>query len=200
MAAVDEEKRYLKGKDVNYAPPANAITVLDVLYMIDELQGATLEVDSDFFEYSSVSRKTEAVDELPRFKMKSGATAITGIVYNSSRPNISIQTMTNGVVEVPENDFGLKLVESKITRNYTVIRDGLLNIECLPVTMRNNDVQKFRDSIGENVEIVSNETTGRSLVVINLKGMPVISRNMTSKVDVKTFELHLVSLMMSICQ
>jgi hypothetical protein len=137
-AVLDKTQRFVGGKDTNAVPDKNANTVIDLLSALsEEKANASLDTDSDHWNYNKIGRSSETIEELPKFvKSKLAAkVSMKDIVFNSERPNISIRTNQQGSVKLPENTVGLESVPSFITRNYTVIRDGIKNVKQLPVVL-----------------------------------------------------------------
>lgn len=60
----------------------------------------------------------------------------TGLVFNEERPNVSVMVERTGTIAIHEDQqkqFGLPdMVTTKTIRNYTLIRDGILNVSALP--------------------------------------------------------------------
>lgn len=195
-AALYDEDRYTYGKDTDYLPNEKCPTVLDILNILDNGDEISVLVDSPLFEYSRTTRAQEKKEELPRFIQKAGSTAqVTGLVYNSTRPNVSIQTIVEGSVEVPENEFSLRFVDSKQYRNYSVIRDGILNIKSLPLfvdektlhtlTAIAKDLPKSKKAL---VEVISEDVEkGNANIVLNLSSAPVINRKGSESISKDTF-------------
>jgi hypothetical protein len=78
-------------------------------------------------------------DKTYRFKGdKAKGVPLTTLVYNEDRPNVSVQTRQSGQLLLGADGpaHGLpEEVPTVIFRNYTIIRDGILNVQILPVTI-----------------------------------------------------------------
>lgn len=190
QAVMDVSVRFLSGKDLDYIPDENAATIVDFVSVIDSAKTATVCTKSHYFDYNRTTRATDVVEELPRFDpTPSLEPVVTGVVYNSTRPNISLQTLVRGTVELPENEFDLKRVPSKIFRNYSIVRDGIINMEKLPMivdadTHRQLDVL-FGNEVIEVIETV--EATNSVYVVVHLKKIPVVNRAMVSNTTISDY-------------
>lgn len=192
---MNKELRFLEGKDLNYLPPENAPTVLDVLREIDKQEVVKIVVDSPDFDYVRTTRGSTTEEKLPRFISTPGQYAtVTGLTYNSSRPNVSLQTLLTGTVEVPENEFDLKRVPSMQWRNYTVIRDGILNIKALPLLVSNDLITILDQMHPELVDIVGDYDIG-CYVVLHLDVLPVINRKMSESPDFEEFTFVMTRLL-----
>ena len=182
-AVLDEGMRFLAGKDLSAVPKKNAPTVIELL---ETLAGSDsyLVMSSPDWSYKRIGRASEAQNELPRFVQSPlGNVSMRSLVFSSERPNVSISTTLNGTVELPQNDFGLSRVPSFVTRNYTIVKDGILNVEKLPVMFDSADAPKLEKFSHEVIE----ETGGKSYWVFNLRKIPVINRSMVEKVSLDEF-------------
>lgn len=195
-AALYEEDRFTSGKDLDYLPNESAYTVLDILHILELGEEVSVLVNSPLFEYTRTTRSQKKEEILPRFIPDAGATAyMTGLVYNSTRPNVSIQTLVEGSVEVPENDFGLRFVNSKRYKNYSVIRDGILNIKALPLFVDEKTLytltaiaKTLPQSKKPLVEVISEDVEeGNANILLNLSSAPVINRTSAEDVSKEHF-------------
>jgi hypothetical protein len=120
---------------------------------------------------------------------------ISDLVFNESRPNVSLRVKKFGEVDLssrlPENSTIPATFRTFVYRNYTIIRDGIVNVGVLPVTLTAETVAKLqeKDLPGDLLEVVG-VSTG-STVLLNLRALPVINRKMIREVSAKTlFELN----------
>lgn len=190
-AVLDESKRFVEGKDTSLVPSKNAPTVVGLLQLL-AASSAKLVLDSPYWNYKSIGRGRKAENELPRFvKSPMGLLNMNNLAFSSERPNVSISSSVNGVVELPENEFGLKKVPSFITRNYTIVKDGILNVDTIPVVIPK---QEFDENIQQfSHEVI--EDNGDSLyVVFNLRKIPVINRSMVENVTLGDFARKVAAL------
>lgn len=119
--------------------------------------------------------------------------SISNLVYNESRPNVSIGVRKTGTVDLsgrlPEGpDFVKvpKVFSTFIFRNYAIIKDGLVNVEVLPVRVTKATAEELAkvlppEAKPTNISIAGDFVTG----VINLKALPVINRRMVASVSAK---------------
>lgn len=117
-----------------------------------------------------------------RFASNSNLTKISSFSYNETRPNVSMLFNLKGTVGLPSDapsalphDF-----PTTIFRNYTVIKDGLLNIEQLPVVVNQNVIDKLKSN-GVPMKQESDGTT-----VIDLRSMPIINAKMVKSVSAQS--------------
>lgn len=115
------------------------------------------------------------------------------LTFNEDRPNVSIMVKKPGTIDLSKR---LKDAPSKdipgsfdtfVYRNYAVIKDGLINVERLPVRVSAATFAKFLtegviaagDKIGSNPETAD--------IILDLKALPVINRKMVKAVSAKAF-------------
>ena len=126
--------------------------------------------------------------------------SISSLTYNEDRPNISFLVRKEGVVDLSSRITpAVASVPAKfptfIFRNYAVVKDGLVNIESLPIRVSRDLADKLAVLLPE--EAKPTEVTVQSdfvVGVINLRALPVINRRMVQEVSAralfeKQFEL-----------
>jgi len=183
----DVDARFVDGVDHDKVPSKDCLTVVDVIEHLSTT-GAEMITDSPYFSYNRIGRKKkEEEGELPRFtKAPKSAFSMTNIVYNKSRPNVSVQVTVDGTVEVPENEFGVQYVPSKIIRNYAIIRDGILNMSDLPVVINDECVDWLNENDVKYTPI--SENGGEHYVVVHLNTLPVINRASVENINLEDFK------------
>ena len=183
-AVLDASLRYTQGKDLNAVPNKNAPTTIDLLNLLST-NDSYIVTDSPDWSYNRTGRASTTENALPRFiQSPMSRVSMKGLVFSSERPNVSVQTTLSGQVELPANDHGLpKMVPSFITRNYTIIKDGIRNMEKLPVLFPADLAPSVEHFAHEVVE----EADGKCYWVFDLSRIPVINRAMVENVDLSTF-------------
>lgn len=177
-----EGNRFRKGMDKSIVPQHNAPTIFNLLGALIDAN-AELVVSSPMWSYQRTSRASTTENVLPKFIPDPVASIpMSNIALSSERPNVSIQTVQHGVVELPENEFGLKRVPSKITRNYTLVRDGIKNVTSLPVTFDESYLHLV-DTFGGDIISLNG---GRAYVVFDLTRIPAINRRGLEDVDLQS--------------
>lgn len=113
---------------------------------------------------------------------------IKDLVWNESRANLSVRVKYEGKVELPENKYEISEVETFKYNTYTLIKDGIVNIDILPVSwsqelddlLMKNDVHFQRSS-----EYNSEKEGVERYILIDLKSIPVINRGMVKNISAK---------------
>lgn len=104
---------------------------------------------------------------------------ISDLVTNENRPNISARICVFGNVNIPENEYGIpETLNSRIYRNYTIIRDGIINVDTLPVSLTE---KTFKQLSKEGV--VDGKFDPETIYLLDLRSLPVINRKMVKDVS-----------------
>lgn len=116
-------------------------------------------------------------------------TPINDLVWNASRPNLSVLVRRKGVVQLPENDKDMEEIESFRYNNYTLIRDGIVNVDKLPVRLN----EETFDKIQAETDLLEGQTyNSETVYVLELNKLPIVNRQMVSQVSaVEAFNLQL---------
>lgn len=107
---------------------------------------------------------------------------IHNLVWNNSRANLSVQVTFEGTVELPENDFGLPTIfETKQFRNFTIIKDGIINTYRLPVSLNEKTFEKLQQN-----DLLAGETyEPGKIYVLDFSDLPVINQKMVKETSAK---------------
>lgn len=104
------------------------------------------------------------------------------LVYNSNRANISFAVTHNvrvDLTKIPNYTGQIKKFDTRIFRNYTIVKDMILNVKVLPFTLTN---ETYQELVGFGV--LNNEGYAPDKVyLINLESVPMVNRNMLNSVD-----------------
>lgn len=116
--------------------------------------------------------------------------SISNLTYNEERPNISILVRKTGTVDLssrlPSTEQHPKVPRTFPTfifRNYAIVKDGLVNVEKLPVRVSPETYAKLVEA-GVVASALST-TVGSMDVVLDLKAMPIINRKMVKATSAK---------------
>jgi hypothetical protein len=140
----------------------------------------------------------------------SGVT-IDNLVFNETRPNVSVQVQRYGKVNIkarkPKEMSKIPdEVQTNIFRNYAIVRDGLLNVERLPLRLTGGTVRALREAGLPDSAILGVEGEEASLalarakkasderevnLVLDLQSLPILNRKMVRSVSARElFELQ----------
>lgn len=127
---------------------------------------------------------------------------INSLTYNEERPNISFMVRKTGKVDLTmrlKKDQGVPAdFETFVFRNYAVIKDGLVNLEKLPVRLSAGTIRELREA-GMPIETilgVDGESDAQARIraakapndrlislVFDVKSLPIINRKMVTTVS-----------------
>lgn len=127
--------------------------------------------------------KNSQVDELEfHHNNENEGHPISDLVWNESRANLSVMVTYNGYVNLPTNAFGLaEKFNTKIFRNYTIIKDGIINFYQLPVSLS----QAMFDKVQAEGLLAGETYTAGKVYVLDYSTLPVVNRKMTSTLSAK---------------
>lgn len=124
---------------------------------------------------------------------------VSSLTYNEDRPNVSVLVRKEGTVNLasrlPAALKGTKVgsgvpetFSTFIFRNYTIIKDGLVNVKQLPVALTLDTVKKLEGAgCPADVRIGKAEQSGsRFKITIDLSKLPIINRRMVKEVSART--------------
>ncbi len=113
---------------------------------------------------------------------------MTDLVWNEERANLSVRIYIEGEVILPKNQWNVEKVSSFKYNTFTLIKDGIVNVEKLPVlysdeliNILNKNNVKYTVSDRYNA-LVSGTTFGRT-VVIDLSSLPLVNRGMVKAIS-----------------
>jgi hypothetical protein len=132
--------------------------------------------DLDAVKAAVADAEAKAVKAYKFVMTNEGGVPMTNLVLHESRPNVSIQTKQDGYLEIGEDGKAYGLPEQLPThrfRNYAVLRDGIVNVEKLPVSLT-----KSSHAVLAGRGLVSGAWREGEVYVITVKGLPVINRRM----------------------
>lgn len=118
---------------------------------------------------------------------------VGALIYNETRPNVSVQTRREGTVDLKERKgtWHPKIPDvfpTYVYRNYTIIRDGLVNVETLPLKLTDATVRKLKKA---GFPAAAVEVNSPGVYVIKLRELPIINRAMVQATSAKKlFELE----------
>ncbi len=108
---------------------------------------------------------------------------LSDLVWNESRANLSVRVRYNGYVNLPANQFNIDKIDTFIYRTYTIVKDGILNVSKLPVSIDEETYNKLsvNNLIPEKAQL-NKETT---IYTIDFSSLPIINRSMVKNISAK---------------
>lgn len=176
-------KRFTGGKKVGCLPKPDAFCLLDALDLLMSDDEAEFQPYHDEFMYNKIGVGSKTKDGYPTFEAdKEARVPMVDLKWNDTKLNLSILARINGTVELPtksaegtKRPSGLdKTFTTNVFRNFTVVKDGFLNVTTLPVSMSKPTYEKF---LAEGViDQEHNRHYKGRVYVLHLDRIPVINR------------------------
>jgi hypothetical protein len=122
---------------------------------------------------------------------------ISSLTFNEDRPNVSFLVRKTGTVDISARLGASSLkdsllpgaIKTNVFRNYTAIKDGLINIDALPVNLTPESYKTLSEKLGADLpRVLDVDYNGaRVLGTLHLRELPVINRKMVQDVSAKEF-------------
>ena len=126
----------------------------------------------------------------PEFTQTTTKVEVKHLVGNSSRPNISINTDLHGYVEIPKGyrqKYGLpEKIDTKQVRNFTIVKDGIVNVQILPLETDIPTLKHLRAS-GLTIKPLEKIGDDRMSVIVDFSSLPLVNRAMTRGISGKEY-------------
>jgi Mg-chelatase subunit ChlD len=114
------------------------------------------------------------------FNDKNKGYAISNLVWASDRANLSVNLTIDGYINLPENKFNISRVQTHVYRNYTIIKDGILNMQRLPISMSETTFNKFK-----TYALVTGTYSPDQIYVVDFSSLPVVNKKMVKNISAK---------------
>lgn len=186
LAAFDGEFRLGMGYNPAAVVDKNAWSVLDTLVLLASSDKNRILLDDPNFQYTKISRAKIAEEGSLEFKANAwtgpAGYSVDRLVFNESRPNLSIGVEKVGNVHLPANrpeEIPLVL-ETKIQRNYNIFKDGLLHVAKLPVLVTGPVLETLgnRGALSQSTRASTQDIDGEPVfeLLLELDKLPVVNR------------------------
>jgi hypothetical protein len=176
-AVVDPSKRYLEGKVSNYVPPKDAFCLLDLLDVLAEDDKAYFYPRHEAFVYKRIGKQAVQDEKFPKFNADTESkSSFRDVVWNETKLNLSLRTIINGTIKLPEeaDKYGLaKKYPTYQFKNYTFVKDGILNVTKVPATISEST---FNVLVKKGVIESLDKYQPDNKYLIKLDAIPVVNR------------------------
>jgi hypothetical protein len=105
---------------------------------------------------------------------------LTDLVWNESRANLSVRIYIEGEAILPENKFKIDKVASFKYNTFTLVKDGIVNVQKLPVSYT-DELQTHLNKNGVKYEISGDQEDMR--IIIDLTSIPIVNKGMVKAVS-----------------
>lgn len=184
-----ENKRFTSGRKLNYLPKPDAFCLLDALDLLTADDEAEFYPYHDDFVYNKIGVSTKNKGDFPKFEAnKESRVPMNSLVWNDTKLNLSIRARIEGKIDLGKEAKKVGLdasFDTFVWRNYTLVKDGFLNVQKLPVTLSKASYDKF---LAEGViDAEHNRHYRGRAYTLNLDRIPVINRKIADgKTSAKT--------------
>lgn len=182
-AVFNSSKRMIDGKcDHSYIPKDDDPCVMDVLKTLQSYDDSYFVPFSNKVEkYKRITRKTEDTYNLFEMTNEEVLAPFSDFVYNKEHMNLSLRVVIPGHVIInPNIAKSANLpdkIESRIFRNFTIIKDGTLNMKEVEIDVPENVISEIRNFSKDIVrDVTENKETNRFRCVVSLEKLPIINR------------------------
>ena len=177
LAMAMPSKRFAKGKNTKYLPAADAFCLLDLMDILMQDDEAYFYPMHPDFSYNRVGVASKTKDGYPEFEAdKKSKCSISQLTWNKTKLNLSLLAKINGSIELKkghEKHGFSKNYPTWVFRNYTLVKDGFLNVPRLPVEVSSVTLKKLSKIDGLVVRMGS---PAHDPVLLDLTVIPVINR------------------------
>jgi hypothetical protein len=104
---------------------------------------------------------------------------VSDFTWNEERANLSALMKIDVILDLPKNDVGLTQIQSFVFRNYTIIKDGVLNINSLPVILSEKTFELFKNNprlVLSDVEVHEDDSTTTYECIVDISALTVVNR------------------------
>jgi len=167
--------RHKDGYKENYLPAEDAFCLLDAIELLMGDKDASFYPQS--INYKRIGLATKAKEDTLQFKADEYVSCpLSSFSWHKEKLNLSLLAKITGHIVLPPESTKLGFSEkfpTFIYRNYSLVKDGFLNIKKLPVSVSKNsfDVLMQKGVIDKNLIYVK-----KALIYLNLDKIPVMNR------------------------
>ena len=146
---------------------------VDKVVLTDDEQKALAEAKSAAAAQAILDKAKER--QVKMTKIDKGY-PLDSFVWNEDRANLGGLFNIDVELELPENQFGLTTVKSTIFRNYTIIKDGIVNIPVLPLILTKSTLDTITKHEGVVVTVQKVLDNGMTQCLVDISALPVINK------------------------
>jgi hypothetical protein len=171
--------RLSQGRDTMYLPPTNAFCLLDALDILQADPSPEFFTQHPEFDYSRIGRKEVNRDGYPKFVGDQVGSPLIDLVWNDTKLNLSVRVKVPGTIELRdgcEKRGFAKQYPTYVWRNYSLVKDGFLNVKKLPVRVCNDTLAQLET---KGLKFKKSEPFDGT-VVLDLTSVPIINRGIAT--------------------
>lgn len=171
--------RFVHGKRANLQVDPHAFSLFGLLDILQSNQDVKFVPSLPGWKYNRIGAASERnPDVVTTFDAERAEVDFGDLVFDSERINLSVRVQYNGKVIIPGDVAAAKglppSLKSKQYRNYTLMRDGKLNVTHLPLRL---PVDLLHQLHGKGLQVQIVESDGLSvLALVDISTLPVMNR------------------------
>ncbi|MBP7210841.1 MAG: hypothetical protein KBA02_06570, partial [Paludibacteraceae bacterium] len=147
----------------------------DIMTQDQRAHMATLKSKKEMDAY------VESLQPLQFVKTSSEVVSLRNLVFNTSRANVGMLLRYEGYVVLPKNKWSKTHYDTWIYRNYTVIKDGILNMPTIVVN-KTKEIEDLLNSYGVSYRMAAYRSI-TNLLEIDLTSLPIVTRALVQAVS-----------------
>lgn len=179
-AAAKPRFRLRDGRNTKFLPAEDAPCLLDVLDLLSMDSEAFFYPYHEEFNYKRIGLPSKVIDGYPKFQPENNVKcSFSSLTWNQSRLNLSVLAKIPGHVELSGDyeKYGFnKKFPTHVYRNYTLVRDGALNVSNLPLSCSDATLEKLQD-LGVVGKPYDSGDASTDIYVADLKAIPIMNRS-----------------------
>jgi len=149
-AVIAKKKRFINGRNTDYLPKDDAFCLLDAIELLLKDKKAYFHSQDKRFVYTRVGVPSVVKEGYPTFKAdKDVKCPFSSINWNKTKLNLSVLARITGSIKLDKNwrtlSFKKATYPTWIYRNYTLVKDGFLNVQVLPLSMNSTSFKKLQE-------------------------------------------------------
>lgn len=170
------KSRFKLGINKKYLPKEDAFCILDLIEILMNDDKAYFYPYHKKFNYTRIGVATKQIGDYPKFEPEDLVKCpLSDLSWHKSKLNLSLRATINGTIKLKGDFKKVRLNETYYThiyRNYTLVKDGMLNMDQLPVSVSEDTFNVLKEH-----NLIEEETYKENdIVLVNLKQLPIMNR------------------------
>lgn len=175
----DSARRFINGCDTSYLPSVDAVCLLDVLSVLMDDKDTYFYPYHPSFEYKRIGRSHLAQSGYSKFIATENIDVpFNSLTWHQSKLNLSVLAKIPGTITLLDQDkvtagsLGLSTeFPTFIWRNYTFVKDGILNVKKVPVKLGGSSYIYL-----SKLNLIENPNAIDGIYILDLTRIPIINQ------------------------
>ena len=171
-------KRFVSGRDTNYLPKDDAFCVLDLLELLSSSNESYFYPYHPEFHYKRIGIPSVPKEGYAKFEAHLNVSCrLADLVWNKNLLNLSLLARIPGFIKLDKSckrrGFDDVNFSTYIWRNYTLIKDGMLNVTKLPVSISDDIYKELKAKAPASLFY---KRDGKDIDILDLSVLPIMNR------------------------